>query len=112
MKQFGRNSVLVSAVVLLTLSVHSAVAASLPRLRISENKHFFVKKDGSPFLYLADTNWGLLGLTREEADSYLKDRAAKKFTVMQAVILHSGGLDGMNAYGQSVGRQGDRSLLV
>jgi hypothetical protein len=102
MKQFGRNSVLVSAVVLLTLSVHSAAAASLPRLRISENKRFFVKEDGSPFLYLADTNWGLLGLTREEADSYLKDRAAKKFTVMQAVVLHGRGLDARNAYGQTV----------
>lgn len=104
MRQFGRKSVLVSAIVLLALSAHSAVAASLPRLRISENKHFFVKEDGSPFLYLADTNWGLLGLTREDADSYLKDRAAKKFTVMQAVVLHdsSRGLDWKNAYGQTV----------
>ena len=40
------------------------------------------------FLYLGDTEWELFHrLNREEADLYLRDRAAKRFTVIQAVVL-------------------------
>ena len=91
-----------AAIVLVALSAQSSLAAPLPRLRISENHRFLVKPDGSPFIYLADTAWGLFHFTREDADLYLKDRAAKKFTVIQATILHWNGLTAQNPYGATV----------
>ena len=69
------------------LSAVSA-AAQAPRLKVSENKRFLVKEDGSPFFWLGDTAWELFHrLNREEADRYLKNRADKGFTVIQAVAL-------------------------
>jgi hypothetical protein len=62
--------------------------AAPPQLRISENKRFIVTTDGKPFFYLGDTAWELFHrLNREEAAQYLADRAAKGFTVIQAVAL-------------------------
>jgi hypothetical protein len=75
---------------------------TLPRLRISDNGRYFAAEGGAPFLYLADTAWGLFHFSREDADLYLKDRAAKKFTVIQAIVAHWGGLASPNAYGQAV----------
>ena len=70
-------------------------------LRVSDNKRFLVQADGRPFFWLADTAWELFHrLNREEADRYLADRAAKGYTVIQAVALAE--LDGLrtpNAYG-------------
>ena len=44
--------------------------------------------EGEPFFYLGDTAWALFHrLTREEAEIYLRDRADKGFTVIQAVAL-------------------------
>jgi hypothetical protein len=65
------------------------------RLKVSDNKRFIVNADGSPFFYLGDTAWELFHrLNREEADRYLKNRADKGFTVIQAVALAE--LDGLN----------------
>src|SRR5438093_1563944 len=73
----------------------SDAAERLPRLKVSENKRFLVREDGSPFFYLGDTAWELFHrLRREEAERYLKDRAAKGFTVIQAVVLAE--LDGLH----------------
>jgi hypothetical protein len=80
----------------------TAHGQTLPRLRISDNGRYFVTEGGAPFLYLADTAWGLFHFSREDADLYLKDRAAKKFTVIQAIVAHWGGLASPNAYGQPV----------
>lgn len=70
-------------------------------LRVSDNRRFLVHDDGRPFFYLGDTAWALFQrLDREEADLYLADRAAKGFTVIQAVILSE--FDGLwtpNRYG-------------
>lgn len=64
-------------------------------LRVSDNNRFIVKKDGTPFFYLGDTAWELFHrLNREEADSYLKNRKEKGFTVIQVVVLAE--LDGLN----------------
>lgn len=71
------------------------------RLRVSPEGRFLVRDNGQPFFYLGDTAWQLFHrLTREEMERYLKDRAAKGFTVIQAVALAE--LDGLgtpNAYG-------------
>ncbi len=70
-------------------------------LKVSENKRFLVHQDGTPFFYLGDTAWELFHrLNREEADRYLANRAAKGFTVIQAVaIAEVDGHNGPNAYG-------------
>ncbi len=66
-----------------------------PRLKVSDNKRFLVTSEGKPFFYLGDTAWELFHrLNREEADRYLKNRADKGFTVIQAVALAE--LDGIN----------------
>ena len=57
-------------------------------LGISENGRYIEKADGTPFFYLGDTAWELFHrLDVKEADHYLKNRADKGFTVIQAVIL-------------------------
>ena len=57
-------------------------------LRVSDNHRFLQHTDGEPFFYLADTAWELFHrLTFEEAQEYLRDRAAKGYTVIQCVAL-------------------------
>ena len=75
--------------------------ATLPRLKVSDNKRFLVEESGKPFFYLGDTTWELFHrLNREEADQLLKDRAEKRFTVVQAVaIAELEGHTDPNAYG-------------
>ncbi len=70
-------------------------------LKVSANGRFLVHDDGSPFFYLGDTAWELFHRCgRSEAEVYLQDRAAKRFTVIQAVVLAEyDGLLGPNALG-------------
>jgi hypothetical protein len=54
------------------------------KLSVSANGRCFVDQGGKPFFYLGDTCWLLFQRpNREELDEYLKDRAAKGFTVIQ-----------------------------
>lgn len=84
-----------------TVAFIQASASPLPDVRVSDNNRFLVTEDGTPFFYLADTAWELFHrLTQEEAATYLKDRADKNFTVIQAVIIsEQNGLQVPNAYG-------------
>jgi len=70
-------------------------------VRVSDDHHYLIDQLGSPFFYLGDTAWELFHrLDRDEADVYLRDRVAKRFTVIQAVVLAEyGGLDVPNPYG-------------
>ncbi len=70
--------------------------------------HIIKHEDGTPFLWIGDTGWGLFQqLTREEVDHYLDTRQAQGFNVIQAVVFwypHGGGLpngphNATNAYG-------------
>jgi hypothetical protein len=62
------------------------------RLKVSPNGRYFVDQKGKPFFYLGDTVWLLFQrLDRQELEEYLKDRAGKGFTVIQAYVLR--GLD-------------------
>lgn len=94
--------VLIAALSLL-LVVSSAAAQPLPRLKVSDNRRFLVTADGKPFFWLGDTAWELFHrLTREEAERYLRNRAERRFTVVQAVALAE--LDGLgvpNPYGHT-----------
>ncbi|HYG18950.1 MAG TPA: glycoside hydrolase family 140 protein [Ohtaekwangia sp.] len=79
-----------------------AFFATHAQLQVSANKRFLQTADGKPFFWLGDTAWELFHrLTREEAEKYLKNRADKGFTVIQAVVLAE--LDGLhdpNPYGE------------
>jgi hypothetical protein len=70
-------------------------------LRVSGNGRYLETNDGQPFFYLGDTAWELFHrLSKEEAQKYLENRAAKGFTVIQAVILAQlGGLTDPNSNG-------------
>src|SRR6266699_3379293 len=60
------------------------------KLTVSPNGRYFTDQHGKPFFYLGDTCWLLFQrLNRAEADEYLKDRAAKGFTVIQAYVLRA-----------------------
>jgi Protein of unknown function (DUF4038)/Putative collagen-binding domain of a collagenase len=85
----------------LTLAFLISPAEAQPRLRVSDNHRYLVQQSGEPFFYLGDTAWELFHrLNREEADRYLRNRAEKGFTVIQAVAIAE--LDGhtdANPYG-------------
>ncbi len=69
------------------------------KLKVSPNGRYFVDQDGKPFFYLGDTAWLLIQrLNREELDVYLKDRAGKGFTVIQAYVIR--GLEAVNSRGE------------
>ncbi len=89
------------AFILSSLAITMAQARKLPKLKISEDKRFLVKADGSPFFYLADTGWELFHrLSRDEAVKYLQNRADRKYNVIQAVALAElEGLTDPNAHG-------------
>lgn len=70
-------------------------AEALPRLKVSDNRRFLITEKGEPFFWLGDTAWELFHrLNRQEAALYLKNRAERRFTVIQAVVLAE--LDGLN----------------
>ncbi len=73
----------------------------MQRLRVSDNKRHLVLEDGSPFFWMGDTAWELFHkLNREEAETFLTNRADHGFNVIQAVALAE--FDGVrtgNAYG-------------
>lgn len=84
-------------------------AAPLPRLQVSDNHRFLVTAEGRPFFWLGDTAWELFHrLDREAAGQYLQNRAERRFTVIQAVVLAE--LDGLrvpNPYGHTPLRDND-----
>jgi hypothetical protein len=90
------------ALIIMATVSSSTATATPPRLRVSDNHRFLVRESGEPFFWLGDTAWELFHrLGREQAELYLKDRASKGFTVIQAVVLAE--LDGQkipNPYGQ------------
>lgn len=88
---------------LLTLCVFLlSMNYSPAQLRVSKNQRYLETVEGKPFFWLGDTAWELFHrLSREEADVYLKNRADKGFTVIQAVALaENDGLHTPNYYGE------------
>ncbi|GJM33914.1 MAG: hypothetical protein DHS20C18_29150 [Saprospiraceae bacterium] len=78
------------------------------KLEASPNGHTIQHKDGTPFLWIGDTGWGMFQqLTREEVNQYLDNRQKLGFTVIQSVAFwypHGGGMkngphNAANAYG-------------
>jgi hypothetical protein len=101
---YGLRSILVLTAILgAGAALHAQTAPrALPRLTVSGNHRFLVSADGRPFFWLGDTAWELFHrLNREEAERYLRNRAERRFTVIQAVALAElDGLDTPNPYGE------------
>ncbi len=58
------------------------------QLKVSENGHYIIRQDGSPFFWLGDTGWEMLHrLSREEIKQYLDNRKDHGFNVIQTVII-------------------------
>jgi hypothetical protein len=78
-------------------------------LKVSPNGRYFTDQDGKPFFYLGDTAWLLFQrLDRQEVEEYLKDRAGKGFTVIQAYVLR--GLDARHPDG-ATSLRGEKPLI-
>jgi len=84
-----------------TLMAFTFLFAADAQIKVSTNKRYLVKADGTPFFWLGDTAWELFHrLNREQAAYYLKRRAEQGYTVVQAVALAEfDGLHVPNPYG-------------
>ncbi len=61
-------------------------------VQVSGNGRYFVDAQQQPFFWLGDTAWPLFAqYSPEEAESYLRNRAQKGFTVIQGVLAWGGG---------------------
>ena len=56
--------------------------SQIQKLKISDNNRFLVKEDGSPFVWIGETNWFFAKLPPPIIDSILDKRSAQGFTVM------------------------------
>jgi hypothetical protein len=73
------------------------------QIKVSTNKRYLVKQDGTAFFWLGDTAWELFHrLNKEQASYYLKRRSEQGYTVVQAVALAEfDGLHVSNTYGDT-----------
>jgi len=61
-------------------------------IQVSPSGRYFVDRRGQPFFWLGDTAWPLFAqYSKEEAETYLENRSAKGFTVIQGVLAWGGG---------------------
>lgn len=80
-----RGILLLAALVLPGVCLFAA--EPLPAIGVSSNGRYFVKADGTPFFWQADTAWSIFNhAAPADVDAYLDDRKAKGFNVIQGVI--------------------------
>jgi hypothetical protein len=86
------------ATVVVTASPSPAASASptaappsssgMQRIKVSQNRRFFSREDGTPFFWLGDTAWKLFAsLNRADVEFYLETRRQQGYNVIQAVAL-------------------------
>lgn len=71
------------------LLVLGCTACGGPRAPIFSATQHGVLQHGRPFFWLGDTGWLLMRLGPEDVRSYLDDRAAKHFTVIQMMAIRT-----------------------
>lgn len=88
MNRILKNSAYLIALTMSALLSSADAATAPPVIKVSEvNPHYFVKADGTPFFWQADTAWAIFNhAAPADVDAYLDDRAAKGFNVVQGVI--------------------------
>jgi hypothetical protein len=78
------------SLLLISLSTISALVygqTAFP-LKVSANNRYLVDQNNVPFLYHADTCWGMVwDMTKSEAETYLERRKQQGFTTIQAIAL-------------------------
>lgn len=68
------------------------------KLKVSENGRYLQHENGTPFFWLGDTSWLLFQrLNREQVKTYLENRKAKGFNVIQCIFYQF--YTDKNAYG-------------
>lgn len=81
-------------------------------LRISEDGRYFVDNNGKPFFWLGDTAWLMFSkLTKDEILTYLNDRQAKGFNVIQAMLLHTTEVSTVDGVKALIANRADRPLV-
>ncbi|MCD0466956.1 glycoside hydrolase family 140 protein [Flavobacterium sp. ENC] len=89
---------IISLLLIVACNGYAQSARKLPKIKVSENHHYFVTEDQKPFFWLGDTGWLTFGkLDREGVTKYFQDRKEKGFNVVQVMVLHS--LNVTNIYG-------------
>jgi Protein of unknown function (DUF4038)/Putative collagen-binding domain of a collagenase len=69
---------------------------------LTPNRHYFVR-DGKPFFWLGDTAWTISSsYTPEEAEEYLEHRARQGFTVINVMMVFTGGPGGVKPAQENV----------
>lgn len=58
------------------------ISGQTQKLKIGPEKRFLVKEDGSPFVWIGETNWFFAKLPSETIDKILDKRSEQGFTVM------------------------------
>ena len=88
---------------IIILMAISYLSVAESQIKVSANKRYLVKSDGTPFFWLGDTAWELFHrLNKEQAAYYLKRRSEQGYTVVQAVALAEfDGLHVPNPYGDT-----------
>lgn len=87
MKNISTPATLI-AIAFITLPVFGQPWQEHGRLQVSTDRHTLAHADGTPFLWIADTGWGLFQqLKREAVDHYLDKRQQQGFTVIQSVAF-------------------------
>jgi hypothetical protein len=83
-----RTRPLVILFIAIFLSASSVGRAGVPGpIKVSANGRYFVDRDGKPWFWLGDTAWPLFSrYSKSQAEAYLRNRAAKGFTVIQGVL--------------------------
>ncbi|MCP4408900.1 MAG: DUF4038 domain-containing protein, partial [Gammaproteobacteria bacterium] len=82
---------------LLLLSGTSIATAALPSLKTSNDGHFIIQEDGTPFFWLADDAWGLHSrLNLKDAERFLDTRKSQGFTVIHTWLASTWILQNLN----------------
>jgi len=79
-RQTYRSIQYLMAISLWLLSAPSV--AQMQKLRVGDNHRFLVKEDGSPFIWIGETNWFFAKLPPATIDSILDKRSTQGFTLI------------------------------
>jgi hypothetical protein len=89
-------------VALILLSSLVAGAADLYPVTVGADHRHLVDQSGTPFLVQGDAAWSLIsGLTKEEAETYLKDRRSKGFNSVIVNLIEHKFRGPVNRYGEA-----------
>ena len=95
--------------VVAALSIASIADAGVSGpVKVSPDGRTFVDSAGAPFFWLGDTAWPLFTqYSKEQAEAYLSNRAAKGFTVIQGVLVwgHGSGMEEKSPVANPLGQK-------